>query len=617
MALLAGCGSDELTAPSGRPLSPDAARPALTGGAGVDIFPTVAPGEIQPTGVAIGLSDAGQITGSAFNLVTTDGDYKPFRWTAATGAVRLVGCCDTEWGNDINEAGVVVGTAQTNAVTGSRGFVASGTTMTPLPILPGAAAELSAGAVAINDVGQIVGSSMTSSSATHAVLWSSEGSIQDLGTLGGTNSAAIDINDAGLVIGSSQIAGDAATHFFLWSAVTGMVDLNTLIGVPLESIVEINDENQMIGTYETPGGETHAFLYTPGSELDDLGTLGGSTSVPTGLNVFGQVVGSSTLADGSTHAFLWTATDGMEDITALTGITAVRRLNLNLQTLTGAAAPSAFTPLLEPYRPRLVQLMVTQANTAPKAIFTSSCNGLTCTFDASSSLDDKGVVSYSWDLDNDPDGAATGAVVTVTYPAAGPREVTLTVQDAGGATNSVTKTIAVTTSPIAAFSVSCSGLTCSFDSGSSTDDGSIGRRIWYFGDETGDFDVVATTHTYAQPGTYTVTLEIWDTDTPVNKGVVTKQVTVTATPPADAPPVSRFTASCSGRTCTFDARASSDDVGIVSYSWRFDKQETARSGDVRMVNTYSRPGRHFVTLIVTDASERSSSITQAVQVRPR
>src|SRR5919112_1818078 len=120
-ALLVACRSDDLTVPAGRPPAPGDARPVLTGGAGVDIFPTVAPGEIQPTGVAIGLNNAAQITGSAFGLITPD-DYKPFRWTAATGAVQLVGCCDTEWGNDINEAGVVVGTAQTNGLTGSRGF---------------------------------------------------------------------------------------------------------------------------------------------------------------------------------------------------------------------------------------------------------------------------------------------------------------------------------------------------------------------------------------------------------------------------------------------------------------------------------------------------------------
>ena len=85
--------------------------------------------------------------------------------------------------------------------------------------------------------------------------------------------------------------------------------------------MEINDAGQITGTYTTTGGQSHAFLYTPGSGLRDLGTLGGTTSAPTGLNNAGQVVGSSTTAGGATHAFLWTPTDGMEDITAVTGIT--------------------------------------------------------------------------------------------------------------------------------------------------------------------------------------------------------------------------------------------------------------------------------------------------------
>jgi probable HAF family extracellular repeat protein len=139
---------------------------------------------------------------------------------AGVGSRAIIGCCDTESGNDINGAGVVVGTAQQSAIVGTRGFVAAGTSFTLLSILPGANSEFSAGAVAINDAGQIVGKSPSGdgSVAQHAVLWSSAGVIQDFGTLGGTNSAAIDINNSGQVIGSSQIAGDAATHFFIWDA---------------------------------------------------------------------------------------------------------------------------------------------------------------------------------------------------------------------------------------------------------------------------------------------------------------------------------------------------------------------------------------------------------------
>jgi len=39
--------------------------------------------------------------------------------------------------------------------------------------------------------------------------------------------------------------------------------------------------------------------------ISDLGTLGGTFSIATGVNDLGQVVGYSATADGATHAFLW------------------------------------------------------------------------------------------------------------------------------------------------------------------------------------------------------------------------------------------------------------------------------------------------------------------------
>ena len=426
---------------------PTGALRMLTGATSTEIFPSVIPGEIQPVGVAVGLNDAGQVTGSDFGLVTSDFDFKPFRWTPGSGAVKIVGCCDTQWGNDINDAGTVVGVAQTDALSGNHAWVATGTTMTTLSAIPGSSPELSSGAIAVNGAGQIVGRSPASSGAFefHAVLWSAAGVLQDLGTLGGTNSEAIDINDAGQVIGSSQIAGDAATHFFLWSAGTGMQDLNTIIDANVTSVVEINASGQIIGTYTTTGGQSHAFLYTPGSGLLDLGTLGGAASAPTGLNDNGQVVGSSTLADGTTHAFLWTTADGMEDITAITGIPEVRRLNDELQTLSGALAPS-YNPVTGRLRPQLVQLNVapTATDAAPVAAFTWSCVRKQCTFDARTSTDDNGIVSYVWDLDRDRGGdRRKGVVVKTTYPKGGTHDVTLTVTDAKGQTNSVTRTVVV------------------------------------------------------------------------------------------------------------------------------------------------------------------------------
>ena len=176
--------------------------------------------------------------------------------------------------------------------------------------------------------------------------------IQDLGTLGGATSTAIDINASGQVIGMSDVSG-GGQRGFLWTSGGGMQDLATLLGSPASSVVAINDAGQIAGSYVAPSGDTHAFLYTPGSGLRDLGTLGGTTSSATGLSAQGAVVGSSTTSQGATHAFLWTSTDGMEDVTAVSGFAAVRKLNDDLQTLSGGVfgasppPPSAFLITLE------------------------------------------------------------------------------------------------------------------------------------------------------------------------------------------------------------------------------------------------------------------------------
>ena len=77
---------------------------------------------------------------------------------------------DTQWGADINDAGTIVGTTQVSQIVGTRGFVASGTSMVTLPILPAGDTEFHSGAVAINNAGQIAGYS-PSGIDRHAVIW--------------------------------------------------------------------------------------------------------------------------------------------------------------------------------------------------------------------------------------------------------------------------------------------------------------------------------------------------------------------------------------------------------------------------------------------------------------
>ncbi len=74
-------------------------------------------------------------------------------------------------------------------------------------------------AQAINNSGQIVGSSQTNSGNWHASLWDN-GVIIDLGTLGGGYSEAYGINDSGQIVGVYD-AGNG--HAVLWNAVTPVV----------------------------------------------------------------------------------------------------------------------------------------------------------------------------------------------------------------------------------------------------------------------------------------------------------------------------------------------------------------------------------------------------------
>lgn len=80
----------------------------------------------------------------------------------------------------------------------------------------------------------------------------------------------------------------------------------------------------------------------------------------------------------------------------------------------------------------------------------------------------------------------------------------------------------------------------------------------------------------------------------------------------DNPPVASFTYSCSGLTCSFDGRASTDDNGITAYNWTFGDGTTGSGATVS--KTYSAAGTYSVTLTVRDTANQTNSQTKSVTV---
>jgi uncharacterized repeat protein (TIGR02543 family) len=88
---------------------------------------------------------------------------------------------------------------------------------------------------------------------------------------------------------------------------------------------------------------------------------------------------------------------------------------------------------------------------------------------------------------------------------------------------------------------------------------------------------------------------------------------VTATFAPNQPPHARFTASCTGLTCTLDGRGSSDPDGTIqSYSWAFG--DGANATGATATHTYAHPGSYSVSLTVADNSGASTTTTTTATV---
>ncbi|MEO1012606.1 MAG: PKD domain-containing protein [Bacteroidota bacterium] len=244
---------------------------------------------------------------------------------------------------------------------------------------------------------------------------------------------------------------------------------------------------------------------------------------------------------------------------------------------------------------------------------------LEVSFTGDQSSDDGDIVGYAWDF---MDGTtSTEANPTHTFTNPDTYEVELTVTDDSGLTDTTTIAITVTDpneeGPTAVASATPitgeAPLEVSFTGDQSTvDDGDITDFTWDFADGNTSTEVNPV-HTFMDPGTYMVELTVTD-----ESGLTdTATITITATEiMVNNPPEAIIQAETlfgdAPLSISFSGTASTDDVGIVGYSWDFGNGATSTEEEPTV--TFEEPGEYTVTLTVEDAAGETDQATVPVEV---
>jgi len=310
------------------------------------------------------MNDRRQVVGIALNAIPDQFSFiglgtqtRAFLWQ---GGVMLdlgtLGGPDG-WASSINEEGVITGWALVNStpnpVTGQptqHPFLWRDGTMVDLGTLGGTLAVVGSpnnggSGGAINNRGQVVGTSNLSGDLIHhAFLWD-RGELIDLNTLGGDNSEAWWINDSGQIVGRADLPGSQIHHAFLWQD-GKMFDLGSSPDWPCSTAIDVSSRGQVIidtGVCGVGGGG--GLLWDHG-KLYDLNTLvppnsGLAIGDVNFINDHGEIAATGVLPNGDQHAVLLIPANA-EEIAAADALNASQPTPKTVHTFTRNSESSAF-----------------------------------------------------------------------------------------------------------------------------------------------------------------------------------------------------------------------------------------------------------------------------------
>lgn len=257
--------------------------------------------------VPYSVNEKGQIAG--FSNISKGGDNHAFLWDPSKGMIDLGvlpgGTDSGAYG--INDLGQVVGVSTSSK--GTRAFVWDDVNGMQDLGTPWAGPGGRCNAWDINDLGQIVGSCIFPNDPfeehTKAVIWQGGNELSLIPNQWGTPySYAYGINNNGDIVGWA-IGANGEPHAYLYDGgIEGtMKDLGTL-GGPNSKAYRV-DVNQNIVGAASSGGRYDKAFYFSGGVMKSIPTLGGAFNYAYGINDAGWVVGKSYTNPPNIHAYLY------------------------------------------------------------------------------------------------------------------------------------------------------------------------------------------------------------------------------------------------------------------------------------------------------------------------
>jgi len=262
------------------------------------------------------------------------------------------------------------------------------------------------------------------------------------------------------------------------------------------------------------------------------------------------------------------------------------------------------------------------ANIPPVAIIDAASTGQAgqpANFSGQRSSSVTPIVAYRWNFGDGGTSQATNPAHT--FNAAGSYNVSLTVIADNGLRSTDNLTIRIddplqpAAAPVAVISApqqGQSGQPVSFDASQSTASSPIVSWLWNFGDGA-TADGLNIPHTYANPGTYNVTLTVTDQNGKSN--TANQLINIAAPPQPNTPPVPVISAPPqveAGLPVAINASGTQHTGQLTAINWDFGDGNTA-TGEV-VNHTYATPGNYTITLNVTDDKGQSASATQAINI---